>query len=346
MSKHYLNYVEFYITNVCNLNCPNCNRFNNFHFKGHSKWADNHDQYKSWAEILDIKTIGILGGEPLLNPDFKNWLVGLSELWPHSKIRITTNGTMLKKIKNLYQLLTSVDNPVLMSVGCHNLSLKDAYEQDIKDIMGSSYHIEKHFPYDKDGTIWRNSYNSVKDETWPECDTPGEFDMLPEKIKQECETIHGVSHKIYRLNHEYIEIYNDDLRVKLYPQHQFVNTTVIYDSPTQTLSLNKSDPEKAMEICMFKKCHHFIDGKLYKCGPVGLLPEFVKQFNVKRDKEQDQLIHSYKAATPDWTKEELEKFIQGLQNADTIPQCSLCPDKFVETEFSATTDKIKFIQID
>ena len=40
---HRLNYAEFYITNVCNLNCTECNRFNNYHFSGHQRWDDYSD---------------------------------------------------------------------------------------------------------------------------------------------------------------------------------------------------------------------------------------------------------------------------------------------------------------
>ena len=32
--------IEFYITNVCNIACPQCNRFNNWNFKGHQIWKD------------------------------------------------------------------------------------------------------------------------------------------------------------------------------------------------------------------------------------------------------------------------------------------------------------------
>lgn len=114
-----LDYAEFYITNVCNLACPGCNRFNNYHFKGFQKWKDYKDVYASWAKILRLKRFTILGGEPLLNPDIMEWIHGTSSLWPNAIPLMTTNGFQLNKVKGLYQTL--LDCPkFLLSVGIHN----------------------------------------------------------------------------------------------------------------------------------------------------------------------------------------------------------------------------------
>ncbi len=346
MEKHRLHYVEFYITNVCNLNCPNCNRFNNFYFKGHYNWKDNEHVYRQWSEIIDFNNIGILGGESLLNPDFDNWFLGICDLWPNSSINITTNGTMLTKKKKLYNLLTSVKNKVMLSVGCHNLDLKDLYQQQCENLFLDDYSVT-YGTHDIDYKAWKNSYNIIKDVSWPECNTPEDFLKLPQNIQHECQYTHGVSYENHRLQYQKVYIKNGkNFTISLYPQHRFVNSTVIYDNPTQTLSLNKSDPKKAMDICMLKTCHHFIEGKLYKCGPVGVLPEFIKQYHVERDAEQDELIHSYRPASVDWNQNDLKEFIKNLHDEVPIPQCSLCPDKFVETEFAASSNKIKIRQID
>ena len=53
--KFQLDYVEFYITNVCNLTCQGCNRFNSFKFKGWQKWEDYADTYKQWSEQIEFR---------------------------------------------------------------------------------------------------------------------------------------------------------------------------------------------------------------------------------------------------------------------------------------------------
>ena len=45
-----LDYCEFYITNVCNLSCNGCNRFNNYKFRGFQRWEDSKGQDP--AEII------------------------------------------------------------------------------------------------------------------------------------------------------------------------------------------------------------------------------------------------------------------------------------------------------
>ena len=85
--------VEFYITNVCNLSCRGCNRFNDLNFKGHQRWTDHADAYEAWSKRLDLPRITIIGGEPTLNPDLELWVSNLRRLWPNAVIMVQTNGT-------------------------------------------------------------------------------------------------------------------------------------------------------------------------------------------------------------------------------------------------------------
>ena len=88
--------VEFYITNVCNLSCRGCNRFNDQKFKGHQYWDDYAEEYEAWSKRLNIPRITIIGGEPTLNPDLEKWAINLRRLWPDAVIMIQTNGTYWK----------------------------------------------------------------------------------------------------------------------------------------------------------------------------------------------------------------------------------------------------------
>jgi organic radical activating enzyme len=90
--------VEFYITNVCNLSCRGCNRFNDLNFKGHQRWADHAEAYEAWSKRLDLPRITILGGEPTLNPDLELWASNLRRLWPDAVIMIQSNGTYQKEM--------------------------------------------------------------------------------------------------------------------------------------------------------------------------------------------------------------------------------------------------------
>lgn len=69
-----VNRIEVYITHVCNLNCKGCNRFNNFAFEGHKSSDEALPLLEQWGEMLEIDNIKILGGEPMVHPEFETWV--------------------------------------------------------------------------------------------------------------------------------------------------------------------------------------------------------------------------------------------------------------------------------
>jgi hypothetical protein len=98
--------LEFYITNVCNLTCSGCNRYNNYKFAGHWTWAEAEPILTRWAEKIEVNHPVILGGEPLLNPDIVEWINGIRRLWPRlGGVQVQSNGTRLDITRGLYDAL-------------------------------------------------------------------------------------------------------------------------------------------------------------------------------------------------------------------------------------------------
>lgn len=342
--KFTLNYSEFYVTNVCNLNCPRCNRYNNYKFKGHWRWQDHEADYQKWSEILHINRIGIIGGEPLLNPDFPNWVEGLASLWPESTLQIITNGTQMKLLKKHLPTIKKYSNRTLIDISVHNCDWMSQIILDAKEMLQSV--SERAVCWDVNNETWQTSYNNVKEDDWPLCPTYQDFKNLPIDIQEECRQEHNFDDKIYERENFVTYLKDEDnLRFEIKPSIHFENSALIRNEQN-TLRFHKSDPHRAVSVCPFKPCHHFMNGKLYKCGPVGLFPEFVKQFVVQRDSEQDALIHSYVPAEHGWSDQNLQKFIDGLIAGDAISQCSLCPEVLDPQRFAAGTKKIKINQID
>jgi len=132
--------VEFYIINVCNLACSGCNRFNNYQFNGYQRWSDYAEIYQQWAQQVNIGSIGILGGEPLLNPTFMDWVVGINQLWPQRQIRIISNGFRLDRQLTLYSMLQQHRN-IELWVGVHNKQHKTEIIQKVKDFTQAPHHV-------------------------------------------------------------------------------------------------------------------------------------------------------------------------------------------------------------
>lgn len=338
-----LDYLEFYITNVCNLNCSNCNRCNNFNFSGHTYCNDYLEDVKKWSKVLNIKTIGILGGEPMLNPDFISWLKNIAELWPSSNIKIITNGTQLKRWPELYPLLLQYCGRITVEVNGHNIDTKNQILNDIKNIMHGP--LKESWLY-VPRSLWVKNYNSLKDPAWPDCNSPEDFSTLPDWIQKECKDIHGFYEEDWMQQNVTLQLVDQNNVIFTYSlSDSFNNSTVKYDPVSHSVSLHDNKPEDSMAVCYFKTCHHIIKGKLYKCGPVGILPDFVQQFKINLTPKQKALIDTYEPAEHTWSNDKLQQFIKGLVEAAPIPQCAMCPSSIEPTRFKATNKKIKLIKL-
>lgn len=127
--------LEFYITNVCNLTCRGCNRFNNYNFKGHQRWADHADVIEAWSKRITADKLSIIGGEPTLNPDLELWISNLRRLWPTVRIIVQTNGTyILPKFAML-----SEKYQVTFVVSLHDVETSAKIIDEWKNLIGPSF---------------------------------------------------------------------------------------------------------------------------------------------------------------------------------------------------------------
>jgi organic radical activating enzyme len=332
-TRAYLRYAEIYITNVCNLNCTNCNRLNNYHFSGHQLWKDYAEIYEKWGDQVDIKIINILGGEPLLNPSVLDWMVGLRKIWPKAMLKITSNGTRINYWDKLYNVL--LENNINLGVCTHNRERRTEIIQTFEKILTAP--VSK--KYLGDHSNWVNeAYNKVKSESWPECLTVDDFYKLPEYIQIECRDQHKIDPDQY-LDFTSTMLLTDKngVEVKISHAEDFVTAPLKYEN--NTFEVYNSDPIEAHGVCISKYCHTFSKGKLYKCHHVALLPEFLQQFNVDITVDDQKLLNSYQPLTVQDSQESTHQFIQNLTLG--IPQCKLCPSSLKSQFFQSDTKKIK-----
>lgn len=331
--------IEFYITNVCNLNCDNCNRLNNYSFTGHQLWKDYADIYTSWAEKVTFDSISILGGEPTLNPSLLEWIKGLRKLWPDSELRITTNGTRLPFIWNtLYPVLLEYNASV--SITTHN---RDRHKEIEEYLLNSEIFLYPFkYKFDSNQTEWVNAYNICKSESWPTVSSIDDFQNLPLDIQEECTNVHHIDPFTFLKNSgNYSITDNNGVSISFGYAENFVTAPLRY-AGDNVFQVYDSDPNEAHSACISKHCHNFIKGKLYKCHHVGLLPDFMNQFQVNITDEDRQLLLSYDPLTPDQDQDTINKFISNMESK--IPQCKLCPSVLENNYFQSGTKKIKIIK--
>jgi hypothetical protein len=144
-------YVEFYITNVCNLTCNQCNRFNNHQFSGWQSWLDYKQDYQRWAKHVKLQGVTLLGGEPLLNPTINQWIDGINQTWNHG-IEILTNGTRLNYVPGLYETVAAHPQNWI-GISLHNINdLDRCFEEIQKFLRGPIKFYKKDDPENADGS--------------------------------------------------------------------------------------------------------------------------------------------------------------------------------------------------
>lgn len=334
-SMFHLPYVEFYITNICNFNCEGCNRFNNYQFAGREKWKDLKHIYVQWSKVIKFDEISILGGEPLTSPDYIDWCKGILDLWPDSKLSIVTNGHYIKNNKELYDLLC--DHRVYLNIGLHNVNRRQEVISQVKSWLVGPIR-EKRIPENVEDLpgfkeFWKNSYEKIKDSSWPNCDSVYDWDDLSQPIKDECVNIHRFSPDILkedRLEFEFVD--SNGVKVLVRNENFFHQGALKLNKTNSVFKLHDSDPDIAHSICHSKTCHHFMDGKLYKCGQVALFPEFYKQFNMDISDADLHLMHSYRPAEHN-DLHYLKDFLGSIDQK--IPQCKFCPENYEINEIYA-----------
>jgi hypothetical protein len=210
----------------------------------------------------------------------------------------------------------------------------------IKTFLQGHLELEEH-------ANWKKSYDTIKDQTWPDCNSPDDFYKLPILIQQECQNVFGLTPEdaAFSVYHEGRHFYKDSngVTVMLEPAWEFKPNALIYNNNNQ-IELHNSDPEQAIKVCSMKKCPQFSKGKLYKCPPVTVLSEFIQQFSINVCDSDQQLIDAYEPALHHWPDEKLKKFLDDLKDEKTIPQCKFCPEELPFSRFSAGIKKIKLVR--
>jgi hypothetical protein len=322
--------------------------YNNFDFRGHQYWKDYKDIYTAWSKRLHIDKITLLGGEPFVSPDFVDWLDGVLNLWPNSEIDIISNGTQLKRYPEVYNRLEKHRDRVALIISSHGVIQKNKTCEELKTWMHGQVSFKNQAKADEID-FWLQSYNRIKDSSWPECKSPEDFLTLPAHIQDECITLHNFDYTNWYNNLFATVVTNDKgVKVTVHLRNAFTPNALIYDPDTNKVSLRNSDPKAAYAVCCGRGptatsfIHQFNKGRLSKCSQVGTLPEFLEQFEMDISEEDKHLIKKYKPCTIEATDQELEDFVNDLKKDQPIDQCKFCQDTLATyAPFEAGVKKIK-----
>lgn len=102
-----LHYLEFHITDHCNLNCKGCSHFSPLAAENYLNLDSFYKDMARLSELFsNIVRMRILGGEPLLHPLVNKFIETTRFFFPNSDISLVTNGILLPTMdSSFYEIM-------------------------------------------------------------------------------------------------------------------------------------------------------------------------------------------------------------------------------------------------
>jgi hypothetical protein len=146
-----LEQIEFHITDRCNLSCPFCTHYSNFHISNKDvRLQETIEHWNLWSQKITPVRFWILGGEPTLHDDFVSFVSEAKRIWAHSIVGIVSNGLALKKHQGLSEVLKNCT----LAISFHGIREDDIRNQISKLNLDSSTTVEIR----NSNNTWTNYY--------------------------------------------------------------------------------------------------------------------------------------------------------------------------------------------
>jgi organic radical activating enzyme len=368
MEKHNICEAVFSITEVCNLNCPQCHRFSNYNVTGHYRWEDYAEEYRQWTNLVVWDNYTLLGGEPMANKGYKDWVKGLYELNPNARGKILTNGSYLRADDDeLYNLLKDYNCEI--EIGLHNEDRWEEIKPFLDNFFKGRVYAQNKYAANKN---FVDSYNNIKASDWPEISNIAGWEQLSEHIRSECDRVFNFTpdkflsllmEKMWQkaitpsdetdteeraYENGWIAEDDNGVLVACMVNDKFYESALIPNFETQSFTIHNSDPEVAHAGCgearqlAENRCGQFIRGKLWKCNVSENLARMDQEFTVHMTEEFREKINAYKPISSNITLEEFYR--QRDEMNKPIPHCVACTQSYELTKFKATTKKTIFMK--
>lgn len=120
-----IDYIETHIVDHCNLKCRGCSHFSCISDEYFKDLNEFKEELRDLAEKEEVRTIRIMGGEPLLHPEWFYFLETAKEIFPSANVTLVTNGLLFNKIEPYIDRINELGLGVCLSD--YQLDLKGRY---------------------------------------------------------------------------------------------------------------------------------------------------------------------------------------------------------------------------
>lgn len=253
--------LETMATFSCTLACKFCTNYSDYNMRGgYVKW----DQMQIWLDKLfsrlTVDNFHIIGGEPFLNPELKLWVNSFKERYPYIRLKVVTNGTLLKSNWWILDSMTKY-NKLILEISNHQPDLNyvneakdkilnhfkweleysnhyatqwNSYENDLNFIISNNSHFLK---------TYKNDYGNMK----PYNNNPAQaFDIC---VQQQCPLL--VDGKLFKCSTVGLldRVLKDHNQLNDPDWQEFLNTGLSIDCTNDELSQYVSNYGKPNAIC-------------------------------------------------------------------------------------------------
>lgn len=96
-----IQYIETHLVDHCNLRCAGCSHFSGLAQPYYKSLEDFINEMEQLSKITnqEVSTIRLMGGEPLLHPQWLEFCLETRRLFPYSEIVFVTNGILIGQVK-------------------------------------------------------------------------------------------------------------------------------------------------------------------------------------------------------------------------------------------------------
>lgn len=320
------------LSNSCTLSCFGCTNYSDYNMKGSLEFNEFKTWIDEWSKIIDIGTFGFMGGEPLINPNWKKFMQYTREVLPDTELSLITNATLCHRWPGFAKFLAELGN-VHIKFSVHEIDKPYLYNA-INDVLSIEGWESVKFYKKIEVVDFSVSYNEVKGSSWPLYE-----DFISNNTKNiSTDIINEIQEfGFYNLIYQNQVAQKQNKILEKFPVQEYhnkkYNMVFRISVPSQFTKTWKGDnyynmkpynnnPTESFKICTQDVCPLLYKGRLYKCSSVALLDKVLLDHFIVNDPDWNPYL-KYKGVHYTDSISDIQSWIDNFGKPHAI--CRMCP---------------------